>query len=101
MKRTLLFMACLLASITMQAQEELNDYLPFVERNKAWFVANPSNTPYYLHNYYWMNDEEEHDGKTYLKLWQPEAVLTVMDVVGLIREENRKVYFFDSDQQKE
>ena len=101
MKRTLLFMACLLASITMQAQEELNDYLPFVERNKAWFVANPSNTPYYLHNYYWMNDEEEHDGKTYLKLWQSEAVLTVMDVVGLIREENRKVYFFDSDQQKE
>ena len=38
MKRTLLFIACVLASVTMYAQEEPNDYLPFVELGKTWNV---------------------------------------------------------------
>ena len=39
MKRTLLFIACVLASVTMSAQEETNDYFPFVELGKSWHVV--------------------------------------------------------------
>ena len=39
MKRTLLFIGCVLASVMMQAQEVPNDYIPFVELGKQWHVA--------------------------------------------------------------
>ena len=41
------------------------------------------------------------DGKTYLKMYRTEDVLTVVYDAGLLREENRKVYFFDDNTQKE
>ena len=39
MKRTLLFISCMLAALTMSAQENPNDYIPFVELGKQWHVA--------------------------------------------------------------
>ena len=93
MKRSLLFIACVLASITMQAQENPNDYIPFVEKGKTWqVVSSPIHYEHYYHFYtYWMNDEEEIDGKTYFLVKSREDGHSE----GLFREENRRVYKYD------
>ena len=46
MKRTLLFIACVLTSFTMMAQDETNEYLPFVEIGKQWHVVSNPTNPY-------------------------------------------------------
>ena len=99
MKRTLLFIACVLTSITMYAQEESNDYLPFVEMGKLWHVViNPTN-PYVPCTFqrFKMNEEVEQDGKTYVYLEPFDDVVldTLYQEAGLFREENRRVYKYE------
>ena len=45
MKRTFLFMTCVLASVMMYAQEESNDYIPFVELGKKMYVMSVADNP--------------------------------------------------------
>ena len=103
MKRTLLFIAGVLAFVTMMAQNsQVPDYLPFVETGKQWHVARTDFDAPTLHfDTYTMNEEVVKDGKTYLKMYRHEDLLDVVYDAGLLREEDRKVYLFDTDKQKE
>ena len=96
MKKTLLFIAFVLTSITMFAQEEQNDYLPFVELGKQWHVVSNPTNPYVPCSFerYEMYDQEEVDGKTYVRigLLQEDSDVDGWEEVGLFREENRRVY---------
>jgi len=87
MKRTLLFIACILTSITMMAQEETNDYLPFVELGKQWHVFRSKE--------YWMMEEVERDSKTYVKTYFVDDDYYSVADLGLFREEDRRVYKYD------
>ena len=100
MKRTLLFITCMLASLTMLAQE--NDYIPFVKAGKSWHVVRSQyDQGYHFDQFTLMNEEVERAGKTYMKMYRSEDDMTVVSDAALLREENRRVYFFDSDMQKE
>lgn len=102
MIRTLLFIACALASITMQAQEASNDYIPFLKSGKQWhLVRSILGTGYHIEHFMLMNEDVEKAGKTYMRMYRTEDDLTVVYDAGLLREEDRKVYFFDADTQKE
>ena len=105
MKRTLLFMTCVLASLTMSAQgsdTDISDYIPFVEPYKGWFVmCSDSVSGYYLDRYELTNEEVVKEGKTYLRMNHGKASVHEFNFAGLLREEDRKVYFYDSDLQKE
>ena len=96
MKKTLLFIAFVLTSITMFAQEEQNDYLPFVELGKQWHVVSNPTNPYVPCSFerYEMYDQEEVDGKTYVRvgLVQEDSDVDGWEEIGLFREENRRVY---------
>lgn len=102
MKRPLLFIVCVLASVLVQAQEKENDYLPFVEDGKSWSVVSSDyGEGYHFHFFRLANEEVAKDGKTYMKMYRTEDDLNVIYDAGLLREEDRKVYFFDDDMQKE
>ena len=102
MKRTLLFIACVLASISMQAQAGLTDYLPFVENGKQWHVVRSVfGEGFHLDHFRLMDESVVKDGKSYMKMYVSEDDLTEIREVGLLRETDKKVYFFDSDRQKE
>ena len=103
MKRTVLFIACVLASVTMQAQRSSYfDYLPFVEDGKKWNVTRlNTDLSNHIDCYMLVNEKVVKEGKTYMKMYRSEDDLTVVYDAGLLREENRKVYFFDTDMQKE
>ena len=109
MKPTLLFFACVLASLTMSAQESYTDYfdyLPFVQEGKRWnvFRSDADFDPCcYLEQYMLINEGIEKNGKTYMnmKLYRSKDDMTAVYDSGLFREENRKVYIFDTDMQKE
>lgn len=99
MKRTLLFITCVLASMTMWAQEDSNDYIPFVELGKQWHVVSNPTNPYAPCSFerYEMYDEVERDGKTYVHI---RRIVDGQDTegyeeVGLFREENRRVYKYE------
>ena len=96
MKRTLLFISCMLAALTMSAQENPNDYIPFVEMGKMWHVVIVEN-PNYSHSTgkYWMSKEMERDGKTYIYTYLPYDEIALVEEVGLLREENHRVYKYD------
>ncbi len=102
MKRTLLFISCMLAAVTMQAQEDPNDYIPFVEMGKQWYMVshngNPSSPGFYLRC--WMSEEVERDGKIYAHTFLLANKVNTNEQntwhdSGLFREENRRVYKFD------
>lgn len=103
MKRTLLFLTCMLASLTMLAQETQNDYLPFVEMGKQWHVVisyaydNINGSPYYggSHSKYRMYEEVKRNGKTYLHARRILIAECEDQEAGLYREENRRVYKYD------
>lgn len=100
MKRTLLFITCMLASLTMLAQEY--DYIPFVKAGKRWHVVRSEfDKGYHFDQFTLMNEEVEKAGKTYFGMYRTEDLLAVVYDAGLLREEGRKVYFFDSGMQKE
>ncbi len=100
MKRTLLFLTCMLASLTMLAQEY--DYIPFVKAGKKWNVIRSDFDRGYHHVSYRLMDEKvEKAGKTYMKMYRSEDDMAAVSDAALLREEDHKVYFFDSDMQKE
>jgi hypothetical protein len=109
MKRTLLFMACVLASLTMSAQENSYfDYVPFVKEGKKWHMVHTEfGTNFHRDQYVLRNENVTKTGKTYMTMYRTEDVFTViydegaLHEVGLYREEDCKVYFFDDDMQKE
>lgn len=102
MKRTLLFMTCMLASLTMLAQKTQSDYIPFVEMGKQWHIVRSDfDEGSHFEQYTLRNEEVVKDGKTYLKMYRTEDGLNTLYDAGLLREEDRKVYFFDNDTQKE
>jgi len=82
----------------MWAQEDSNDYIPFVELGKQWnVVSNPTN-PYAPCSFerYEMYEEVERDGKTYVHLGRTGFVVdTLYQEEGLFREENRRVYKYE------
>ncbi len=98
MKRTLLFIACMLASLTMLAQK---DYVPFVEMGKQWQVVRTIQGARNHFDQYMMNEEVVLNGKTYMKMSRTEDDKAEIYNEGLLREENRKVYFYDTDMQEE
>ena len=102
MKRALLFMACVLASLTMSAQEDPNDYRPFVEDGKVWHVDySITNSSHYSDQYILTNNEVVKNGKTYISMsWNSNNEAEIYDAV-LLREENHKVYIFDENKQEE
>ena len=78
------------------------EYIPFVKAGKQWHVVRSDfDTGCHLEQYMLINEKVEKAGKTYMKMYRSEDNLTVIYDAGLLREENRKVYFFDSDSQKE
>jgi len=106
MKRTLLFIACVLASLTMSAQvsnTDNSDYIPFVEGGKQWLVVIPyayeniNGRPYYgcSHSKYRMYEEVKRNGKTYLHARRILIAECEDQEAGLYREENRRVYKYD------
>ena len=78
------------------------DYIPFVEIGKRWNVIRSDfDEGSHFEQYTLRNEEVVKAGKTYMKMYRSEDNLTVIYDAGLLREENRKVYFFDNDTQKE
>ncbi len=105
MKRTLLFLTCVLASMMVSAQgsnADYFDYIPFVEKGKTWHVVNPSaNRSYHFEQYMLTNEEVVENGKTYVKMNLNADGSFVLYDAALLREENRKVYLFIPSAQKE
>ena len=103
MKRTLLFMACVLASLTMSAQENSYfDYVPFVKEGKKWHMVHTEfGTNFHREQYVFRNENVTKTGKTYMTVYRTEGDLTVLYDAGLLREEDRKVYIYDADKQEE
>lgn len=105
MKRTLLFIAYMLASMAMSAQGTTDnyEYIPFVKEWKNWYAIRSAEAPMKCHIEHYMFQKEEvvKSGKTYMEMVRAQDDALVIYREGLFREENRKVYFFDSDQQKE
>ena len=107
MKRILLFIACMLTSSVMSAQgndrdNSYFDYLPFVKEGKKWTVFRSSFGGEYHYEYIQLaNEDVEKAGKTYMKMYWNEDDLAEIYDERLLREENRKVYLFDSDMQNE
>ncbi len=98
MKRTLLLFGFVLAAIMTKAQVELNDYIPFVKNGKEWVVINiNADSSKSLDKYRIARGKEGMilAGKVYMPIFRSEHL------VGYLREEERKVYFFDSNMQKE
>jgi hypothetical protein len=96
MKQTLLLITCVLATMTMFAQEETIDYLPFVEKLKSWEVVRTTlgqDKIDYI-SYVWYGSEEI-GGKNYnnVKAFNGRTELESY----FLREENRKVYMYDTD----
>ena len=102
MKRTLLLFACVLASFTVHAQESKDDYLPFVDGGKSWTVARstPGHDDIDEVEYSISRSAEEVNGNTYYKM---KASLNHSAESGTyyLREDDRKVYLFDADTQRE
>ena len=103
MKRAFLFMTCLMASLAMSAQgsDTYFDYIPFVKEGKAWHVVSFSfDRSCCFTQYKLTNEKVVKNGKTYIKMDLNSDGMIVYDA-ALLREENRKVYRFDPDLQKE
>ena len=103
MKRAFLFMTCLMASLAMSAEgsDTYFDYIPFVKEGKAWHVVSFSfDRSCCFTQYKLTNEKVVKNGKTYIKMDLNSDGMIVYDA-ALLREENRKVYIFDPDLQKE
>ena len=70
MKRTLLFIACVLTSMMMSAQESSYfDYVPFVKEGKQWHVVRSEfDRGNHFERYMFTNEEVTKGGKTYMKM---------------------------------
>ena len=77
------------------------DYIPFVELGKQWHVVRSDFDSGCHSEKYMLNEKVVKDGKTYLKMYRSEDILTVVYYTGLFREDDHKVYIFDTETQKE
>ena len=103
MKRTLLVISCVLASLAMLAQGNdmgYFEYIPFVKKGKQWHVVQNDFGYNCRFDHYMINGEVVKNGKTYLRMSSSEDDLAVADDEGLLREEDRKVYFIGPDMQE-
>ena len=102
-KITLLLISCVLASLTMLAQGTSDpDYLPFVKKLKGWAVVSSGfGGDIHFYTYRLSLEGVDKDGKTYLQLYRTKDDLGVVEDAGLLREENRKVYLYDAQMQRE
>ena len=104
MKRTLLFIACALASITAQAQEDSNYYRPLVEEGKHWTYDNflairPAEYDYYY--YYDLKGDTIIAGKKCLKMYSTnQNNKNIVRYQAALYEENKKVYCFFSGKEE-
>ena len=81
-----------------------DDYIPLVKEGKRWNVLRSDfDSGCHLEQYIWMNEglTEAASGKTYLTMYRSEDDKAEVWRVGIFREEDRKVYFFDDAMQKE
>jgi hypothetical protein len=75
-------------------------YHPFVEAGKRWCVHGFNmGSAHCVIDYYFTNDEETIDGKTYLPMYEKEGEQTTL--VGLFREEDHRVYLYNKDAGRE
>ena len=73
------------------------DYIPFVEQDKQWHVVIAYDSPDYGGEItrFWMEEEVELGGKSYLHVRRYLDELCEVQEAGLFREENRRVYKYD------
>ena len=104
MKRALLFMTCVLASMTMQAQGNSNEYRPLVEEGKHWTYDNfmPLRPAKYDHYYYYdLKGDTTIAGKNCLKMFSENLYNdSVVRYEGALYEESKKVYCFFPGQEE-
>ena len=101
MKRTVLFMTCILASVTMYAQKESSNYRPLVEEGKHWTYDNymPLRPAEYDHYYYYdLKGDTLIAGRQCLKMYKSEENDNTLRYQGALYEENKKVYCFFPEQ---
>ena len=80
----------------MNAQEDRDDYLPFVELGKSLHMVIVSSPKYvYDTGKYLMLMEKERNGKTYVYSYLSYDIMDVVEEIGLLREENRRVYKYN------
>ena len=98
MRRTLLFIACVLTSLAMQAQENAGDYRPLVEEGKHWTYDNfmPLRPAKYDHYYYYdLKGDTLIAGKKCLKMYSDNVYNdSIIHYEGALYEENKKVFCF-------
>ena len=98
MKHSFLLSVCMLASITMQAQEVPNDYRLLVEDGKHWTYDNYMSLrpDEYNHYYYYdLKGDTLIAGKNSLKLYSDNVLNdSIVRYEGALYEENKKVYCF-------
>ena len=94
MKRTIFSLLLLLTLCSAAAANQV--YHPFVEAGKRWCVHGFNvGSAHCVIDYYFANDEETIDGKTYLPMYEKEGERNTL--VGLFREENQRVYLYKKD----
>lgn len=103
MRRTLLFIACVLTSLAMQAQEGVdNSYVPFVEHGKLWRTVNVEFMKgFQFYNFFAVREEVMHDGNTYMRMCRVRDYESKSSMDAFLREEEKKVYFYDKVMQRE
>ena len=98
MKRTLLFIACALTSVMIQAQVAQNEYRPLVEEGKHWTYDNfmPLRPAMYDHYYFYdLKGDTLIAGRQCLKMYSENgANNNRVNYEAALYEENKKVYCF-------
>ena len=99
MKRIYTFLVIVVLSIgTAQAGD---GYIPFVAKNKNWHVLGFSVGPYSsVSDYRFGSEEVVYGSHTYLNLYEINDKGEEHSI-GLLREENRRVYIFDKATEQE
>ena len=75
------------------------DYLPMVKEGKTWHVVGSDGEECNMIEYMLMDGEVVKDGKNYFRLYSKTG--EVVRDLGLLREEGKKVYYYDSRMQEE
>ena len=82
-----------ISSADAYTTDDQDDYIPFVKEGKVWHMVASNGDECSKTQYMLMNGEVVKDGKTYFRLYEKGG--EVVHDLGLLREENRKVYFLD------
>jgi len=99
MKKLLFLFILMLSPMLASAQTSTNVFLPLVEEGRQWHMVVSKGDQVKKLKYMLTNEKVVKDGKTYFRLHSSSG--EVVHNVGLLREEDKKVYFYDSDMQEE